>query len=142
MLEISGFAVSSVSPASITVTRRVQASGGSVLDDSTTVDLQQNMTGSVLDDEFDVRLTATAMVTPSSGFSIRAFVAAESAAEVAFSSDSNLFQTAQLGVIVPDGYSMSSSSGSFLTVPEPRASASFAMAGGALLCLIRRRTRK
>lgn len=142
MLEISGFAVSGVAPASITVTRRVQASGGNVLDDSTTVDLQQNTTGSVVDNAFDVRLTATAMVTPSSGFSIRAFVAAESAAEAAFSSDSNLFQTAQLGVIVPDGYSMSSSSGSFLTVPEPRASASFAIAWFALLSLVRRRTRK
>jgi hypothetical protein len=142
MLEISGLAVSGVAPASITVTRRVQASGGNVLDDSTTVDLQQNTTGNVVDDAFDVRLTATAMVTPSSGFSIRAFVAAESAAEAAFSSDANLLQTAQLGVIVPDGYSMSSSSGTFLTVPEPRASASFAIAWFALLCLVRRRTRK
>lgn len=142
MLGISGFAVSGVAPASITVTRRVQASAGNVLDDSTTVDVEQNTTGSALDDVVDVRLTATAMVTPNSGFSIRAFVAAEAAAEAAFSADSDLFQTAQLGVIVPDGYSMSSSSGVFLTVPEPGVSASFAVAAFALLCLVRRRTRK
>jgi hypothetical protein len=139
-LQISGFAVSGMAPASVTVTRRVQASGGNVLDDSTTVDVQQNMTGSVVGADVDVRLTATAMVTPNSGFDIRAFVAAESGAEAAFSADSNLFQTAQLSVIVPDGYTMSSSSGIYLTVPEPGEVASFAAVGGALLWLVRRRT--
>jgi len=139
MLEISGLQVSGVSPASFTATRRIQASAGSVLDDSTTIDVEQNTTGGVDDAMVDVRLTATAMVTPNSGFNIRAFVKAESATEAAFSSESNLFQTAQLGVVVPDGYSLSSSSGVFLTVPEPRASAASALTAVALLAAVRRR---
>jgi len=142
MLEISGLMVSGVSPASLTVTRRVQASSGNVLDDSTTVDLQQNTSGSAVDGVLDLRLTATAMVTPNSGFNVRAFLKAESASEAAFSSDANLFQTAQLGVVVPAGYSLSSSSGVFLTVPEPRASAPFALAAVALMAVVRRKARK
>ncbi len=139
MLEISGLAVSDVSPASFTATRRVQASAGSVLDDSTTVDLEQNTTVGVADAVIDVRLTATAIVTPNSGFNIRAFVKAESATEAAFSSESDLFHTAQLGVVVPDGYSLSSSSGVFLTVPEPPAAS--ALAAVALLGVVRFRLR-
>jgi hypothetical protein len=137
MLEISGPAVSNISPASLTVTRRVQASGGTVLDDSTTVDLQQNTSGTVLDGSLDIRLTATAMVTPSSAINVRAFLAAESDAEAAFSSLSDLSQTGRLGVVVPDGYSLTSSSGVFLTVPEPRASTPFALAVVALLAAVR-----
>ena len=141
-LGISGFAVSGVAPASFTVTRRVQASGGSVLDDSTTVDLQQNTTiVGVEPSTFEVRLTASAMVTPNSGFEVRAFLSAESGAEAAFVSDTNLLQTGQLGVVVPDGYSLTSSSGVFLTVPEPRAPAPFALAAVAMLGFVRRRAR-
>jgi hypothetical protein len=141
-LQIEGLAVSGVAPAALTVTRRVQASGGNVLDDSTTVDLQQNTTGIAEDATLDVRLTATAMVTPNSAFSIRAFIVASSDADAAFSSVCDLFQTGQLGVIVPDGYSLSSSTGSFLTVPEPGASASFAPVGVALVAVVRRRARR
>jgi hypothetical protein len=141
VLEISGLMVSGVSPASFQLTRLVQASGGLVQDDSTTVQLQQNTTGN-FDPLFDVRLTATAMVTPNSGVNIRAFLAAESDTEAAFSSIADLYQTAQLGVVVPDGYSLTSSSGVFLTVPEPRAAAPFALAGLALLRLVRRAERR
>jgi hypothetical protein len=132
-LGISGLAVSGIAPASLTVTRRVQASAGNVLDDSTSVDLQQNTTGFVDDGLLDVRLTATAMVTPDSGFTIRGFLAAESATEALFSSTADLSQTAQIGVVVPAGYSLTSSSGVFLTVPEPRATAPVALTVVALL---------
>jgi hypothetical protein len=83
------------------------------------------------------------MVTPNSAFNIRAFLAADSDTEAAFSSIADLYyQTAQLGVIVPDGYSLTSSSGVFLTAPESGASAPLALAAVALLRRVRGAARR
>lgn len=139
VLGISGFAVSDVAPASLTVTRRVEASAGNVLSDATDVDSQQNVTGLVEQGAIDVRLTATAMVTPNSGFQVRAFLSALSGVGAAFSSTADLFGTGRLGVVVPDGYTLSSDSGVFLSAPEPSATAPIALAVLALLAARRRR---
>jgi hypothetical protein len=138
-IQLSGFAVTNVQPATVTVTRRVEASGGVVQTDATTADTQQNAAGSVDTDGFDMRLTATAMVTPNSAVSFSAGLAAEAIGDAGFSSTSDLSQTAQLGVVVPAGYTLASSSGVFLTVPEPRASAAFALTAVGVLAVFRRR---
>lgn len=141
MVQLGGLAVTNVQPASFTVTRRVEASSGSVVSDVTAPDVEQNTTGSIDMDEFDVRLTATAMVTPNSAVNISATLGAVAVGDAAFSSTSDLYETAQLGVVVPEGYSLTSSSGVFLTVPEPGASAPLALGTLTLLACVQRRKR-
>jgi len=137
-LSIGGFAVTNTSPASFAVTRLVQASAGVVQSDFTEVQHQQNTAGPVFDDTFDQRLTASAMVTPGSAFSVLAVVTAEASADPGFSPLSDMMQTGRLGVVVPDGYVLGSTSGLFLTAPEP-GSVSGASALAALARLARLR---
>lgn len=132
-LSIQGFAVTGVSPAAITMRRVIQLALGTVLDDTTEVQVQQNANGLVEDGLFDVRLAASAMVTPNSAFTVGAQVTAESGAEANLESSTQLIPDARLGVIVPDGYTMVSSSGLFLTVPEPEAPMAAALAALAAL---------
>jgi len=138
VLTISGLLVSNVSSAALTATRRVEASGGNVLGDLTTADLADNVTGDVGNGVVDVRLTATAMVTPNSAFQVRAYLAAVSGTAASFSSTADLSQTGRIGVVVPAGYTLSSNSGVFLSVPEPSAPAPLALAVLALLAARRR----
>lgn len=111
--------MSNGSPASFSVNRLVEASAGLLQNDTTEASIQQNTAGTVLDDTFDVRLTASAMVTPGSAFTVRAVVIAQADAEPGFSPASDLTETGRLGVVVPDGYALHSTSGLFLTAPEP-----------------------
>jgi hypothetical protein len=136
-LSIQGFAVTGPSPAAITVTRLAQLALGTVLDDTTSVQIQQNASGLAEDGALDVRLTASAMVTPNSAFTVAASVSVESGAEANLESTAELVPAARLGVIVPDGYTMVSSSGLFLTVPEPDAPIAAALAALAALAVAR-----
>lgn len=79
------------------------------------------------------------MVVPNSAFTVRAVVVAESAAEAGFQSLSDMLETGRLGVVVPAGYSMVSSSGNFLTAPEPGSSIPAAVAAVGALAWARRR---
>lgn len=139
-LALSGFAVTGVGPASFAASRVAQVAAGAVQADDTTVQLQQNTAGTVADGLFDVRLTASATVTPNSAFTIRAVVGAESAADAGFDSATRPAGGARLGVVVPEGYALVSSSGLFLTAPEPEAATAGALA--ALGALGARRSRR
>lgn len=139
-LAISGLAVSGITSASFTATHLRQVAAGSVSDERTTVQLQQNTTGTVEETgELDVRLTASATVTPNSAFTVRAVVTAQSAADAGLSSLADLSKTGRLGVVVPAGYSLVSSSGQFLTAPEPSAPSAAALGALAALALLRKR---
>jgi hypothetical protein len=139
-LAISGLTVSGISSASFTATHLRQVAAGNVLDERTTVQLQQNTSGTVEETGLlDVRLTASATVTPDSAFTVRAVVMAESAADPGLSSLSDLSEPGRLSVVVPAGYSLVSSSGNFLTAPEPSAPSGAALGALAALALLRKR---